>query len=126
MLAVDEDFAADADLLIDLGQGRAHRLAIEWHGLTRMTRQDERLRRQSEELVQAVVEEGGPRSCFLLISVQVRTPDTGGKESVTRKEDGMIEQITGALRRVSWRMQSGQHQVRGGERVAIAHGCKGK
>ncbi len=116
----------DADLLVDLGKPRADRLAIERHGLTRVSWQDERLRWQREKLVQAVVEKRGPRSRFLLICVQVRTPDTGGKEGISRKEDGMIEQVTGALRRVSRRMQRGQHQVRGSERVAIAHGRKGK
>src|SRR5947209_4165108 len=58
--------------------------------------------------------------------MQVRTPDAGGKEGVTCQEDGIVEQVTGALRRVSRRTQGGQPKVRGGERVAIAHGREGK
>src|SRR6266702_7762090 len=58
--------------------------------------------------------------------MQVRTPDAGGKEGITRQEDGIVEQVTGALRRVSRRTQRGQPQVRGGECVAIAHGRKRK
>ena len=46
----------ETDLLVDLGKPRANRRAIEGHGLTRVPRQDERLRWQREELVQAVVE----------------------------------------------------------------------
>ena len=116
----------EADVLVDLGKPCANRLAIERHGLTGVSRQDERLRRQREELVQAVVEMRGARSRFLLTGVQVRTPDAGRKEGIARKEDGIIEQVTGALRRVSRRAQRGQHQVRDGERVPIPHGRKGK
>ncbi len=116
----------DANLLVDLGKGRANRLAIEWHGLTRVPWQDERLGRQREQLVQAVVEKRGPRSRFLLIGVQVRTPDAGRKERISRKEESIIEQVTGALQRVSRRMQRGQHQVRSCERISIAHCGKGK
>ena len=76
--------------------------------------------------MQTVVERGRTSSRFLLIGVQVRTPDTGEKESVTRKEDGVVEQVTGALRRVSRRLQRGQPQVRAGERVTVAYGRKGK
>src|SRR5258708_34471422 len=58
--------------------------------------------------------------------MQVGTPDTGGKERVTGKEEGMVEQVAGTLRRVSRCTQCGQHQPRGRERVAIAHGCEGE
>ncbi len=51
--------------------------------------------------------------------MQVWTPDTGEKERITGKEDGVVEQVAGALRRVSRRAQRGQHQVRGGQRVAM-------
>ena len=53
--------------------------------------------------------------------MQVRTPDAGGKEGVTRKEDGVVEQVTGALRRVSRRTQGSQPQVRDGDTLAIPH-----
>ena len=41
----------EADLLVDLGMLRTVRLSIEWHGLTRVSRQDQRFGRQREELV---------------------------------------------------------------------------
>src|SRR5258708_39731747 len=116
----------DADLLVDLGKPRSDWLAIERHGLARVSWQDECLRWQREKLVQAVVEQRGARSRFLLVCVQVRMPDTGRKERISSKEDGVIEQVAGALRRMSRSAQRGQHQVRGGERVAITHGSKGK
>ncbi len=34
----------EADVLVDLGKPRADRLAIEWHGLTRVSWQHQRLR----------------------------------------------------------------------------------
>src|SRR5258708_16080603 len=78
----------EADPLVDLGKLHADRLAIEWHGLTRVPRQDERLRWQREQLLQAVVERGGARPRFLLISVQVSTAVTGRQHGATRQEDG--------------------------------------
>jgi hypothetical protein len=61
----------DGNLLADLGKRRANWRAIKRHRLTRVSWQDERLRRQREELVQAVVEQRGPRSRFLGVSMQV-------------------------------------------------------
>src|SRR5215471_13451613 len=58
--------------------------------------------------------------------MQVRTPNTGGKKRISCKEEGIIEQIAGALQRMPRRMQCCQHQVLCGERVAIMHRRKGK
>src|SRR5712691_10622919 len=58
--------------------------------------------------------------------MQVRTPDAGGKEGITRQEDGIVEQVTGALRREPRRTQCGHHQVRDGDTLAIPYGRKGK
>ena len=115
-----------ADLLVDLGQPRTNWHTVERHGLAGVPWQDERLRWQREELVQAVVEQRGARSRFLGVRVQVGTPDAGRKERVTGKEEGVVEQVAGTLRRVSWRMYRGERQLRGRERVTVAHGCEGK
>ena len=41
----------ETDLLIDFGKPRANRRAIKWHGVTRVSRQDQRFGRQREEIV---------------------------------------------------------------------------
>ena len=94
--------------------------------MARVSWQHQRLRGQREELVQAVVEKRGPRSRFLLIGMQIWTPDTGEKERISCEDERMVEQVAGAFHRMAWRVESRKRQVRGCTCVAIAHSRKGK
>src|SRR5690348_732749 len=70
----------EIDLFVNLVKPRANRPAVKGDGLAGVAWQDERLRWQGEEFVQAAVEERGARSRLLAARMQIRTPDTGQKE----------------------------------------------
>src|SRR5258708_2794232 len=109
----------DADLLVDLGKRGNDGDTIKHHRGAGMSWEDQRLRREREQLVQAVVENRSSRSRFMLISPQVRIPHACRKEGIPCKEDAVVEQIAGTLCCMSRCMQSGERDVGGHRGIAI-------
>ena len=114
----------NSNLFDDPGQRRSDGDAIKWHRGAGMSRQHECVRREREELVQAVVERGSSEAGLLLVRFQVRSSDARWEEGITREKEVIVEQVAGTLHRMTWRVQSRKlHGVRR-ECVSILHSSK--
>ena len=89
-----------------------------------MPRQNERVRGERKQLVQAVIERGSAYPRLLLISFQVGASDACWKEGITREKDVIVKQVAGAFHGVACRMESRKQHGGHRERVAIAHGSE--